>query len=259
MGTETLALTAAFALSLVSQARAALSPKSPSACCMSSRTSTSAATGTTSPAATRPTNPGVKVEVQYLENEAYKKKLTTLLQSPDKPNIIYSWGGGVLREQVKAGVHRGHHAGRWTRPGRTVSRPAAVQAYTVQGKVYGVPMHTSQVGFFYNKDLFAKAGVDAASIKTWDDFLAAVKKLQDAGIVADRHRRRRQVAGAFLLVASRHAHRRQGRLRGGAQRRGQGLRGPDLRQGGRERSSSSPTSSRSRRDSSARPIRNRPG
>ena len=48
--------------------------------------------------------PGVKVEMQYLENEAYKKKLTTLLQSPDRPNIIYSWGGGVLREQVKAGV-----------------------------------------------------------------------------------------------------------------------------------------------------------
>jgi raffinose/stachyose/melibiose transport system substrate-binding protein len=57
-----------------------------------------------------------------------------------------------------------------------------VQAYTVNGKIYGVPMHTSQVGFFYNKDLFAKAGVDAATIKTWDDLLAAVKKLQDAGI-----------------------------------------------------------------------------
>ena len=49
-------------------------------------------------------HPGVKVDVQYLENEAYKKKLTTLLQSSDRPNIIYSWGGGVLRDQVKAGV-----------------------------------------------------------------------------------------------------------------------------------------------------------
>ncbi len=49
-------------------------------------------------------HPGVKIELRYLENEAYKKKLTTLLQSPDRPNIIYSWAGGVLREQVKAGV-----------------------------------------------------------------------------------------------------------------------------------------------------------
>ncbi len=125
--------------------------------------------------------PGVKVEVQYLENEAYKKKLTTLLQSSDKPNIIYSWGGGVLREQVKAGVIEDLTPvidAAWK--DRFV--PAAVQAYTVNGKIYGVPMHTSQVGFFYNKDLFAKAGVDAATIKTWDELLAAVKKFQDAGI-----------------------------------------------------------------------------
>ncbi len=125
--------------------------------------------------------PGVKVEVQYLENEAYKKKLTTLLQSSDKPNIIYSWAGGVLREQVKAGVIEDLTPvidAAWK--DRFV--PAAVQAYTVNGKIYGVPMHTSQVGFFYNKDLFAKAGVDAATIKTWDDLLGTVKKFQDAGI-----------------------------------------------------------------------------
>ena len=41
-------------------------------------------------------HPGVKVEVLFLENQAYKSKLTTLLQSPERPNILYSWGGGVL-------------------------------------------------------------------------------------------------------------------------------------------------------------------
>lgn len=126
-------------------------------------------------------HPSVKVDVQYLENEAYKKKLTTLLQSPDKPNIIYSWGGGVLRDQVKAGVIE-DLTPVMDAPWKERFVPAAVQAYTVNDKIYGVPMHTSQVGFFYNKDLFAKAGVDASAIKTWDDLLAAVKKLQAAGI-----------------------------------------------------------------------------
>lgn len=125
--------------------------------------------------------PGVKVEIQYLENESYKKKLTTLLQSPDRPNILYSWGGGVLREQVKAGVIE-DLSGPMNAGLKERFLPAALQAYTLDGKVYGVPLLMSQVGFFYNKDLFAKAGVDAAAIKTWDDLLGAVRKLRDAGI-----------------------------------------------------------------------------
>ena len=44
-------------------------------------------------------------------------------------------------------------------------------------------MLTSQVVFFYNKNLFAKAGVDGNAVKSWDDLLGAVKKLQAAGIV----------------------------------------------------------------------------
>jgi raffinose/stachyose/melibiose transport system substrate-binding protein len=126
-------------------------------------------------------NPGTKVELQYLENESFKKKLTTLLQSPERPHIIYSWAGGVLREQVKAGVIEDITApvnGGW----RERFNPAALNLYTIDNKVYGVPMLTSQVGFFYNKDLFAKAGVDGGAIQTWADLIAAVKKLQAAGI-----------------------------------------------------------------------------
>jgi raffinose/stachyose/melibiose transport system substrate-binding protein len=127
-------------------------------------------------------HPGVKVELQYLENEAYKKKLTTLLQSRDRPHIIYSWGGGVLREQVKAGVIE-ELSSLMTKAWRERFSPAALQAFTLNGKVYGVPMLVSQVGFFYNRDLFARARVDAGTIKTWDDLLAAVKKLKAAGVV----------------------------------------------------------------------------
>src|SRR6478609_2406962 len=90
-------------------------------------------------------HPGVKVDVQYLENEAYKKKLTTLLQSPDRPHIIYSWGGGVMREQVKAGVLEDitapMNAGNW----KDRFLPAGVQAYTLDNKIYGVPFQLSQV------------------------------------------------------------------------------------------------------------------
>ena len=51
-------------------------------------------------------HPGITVELPFLENEAFKAKLTTLLQSPDAPDIFHSWGGGVFAEQAKAGVLR---------------------------------------------------------------------------------------------------------------------------------------------------------
>jgi raffinose/stachyose/melibiose transport system substrate-binding protein len=49
-------------------------------------------------------HPGVRIEMHFLENEAYKAKLPTILQSRDRPNIIYSWAGGVLKAQIEAGV-----------------------------------------------------------------------------------------------------------------------------------------------------------
>jgi raffinose/stachyose/melibiose transport system substrate-binding protein len=58
---------------------------------------------------------------------------------------------------------------------------AAVKLYQVDGKQYGIPYNTSMVGFWYNKDLFAKAGI-AAPPATWDELLQDVQKLKDAGI-----------------------------------------------------------------------------
>ena len=126
-------------------------------------------------------NKGVKVDIQYLENEAFKAKLPTLLQSAEgRPSVFYSWGGGVLRAQVKAGFLQDITAAvaPWA---DTMSAPA-VKAFQVDGKTYGVPFDTGEVVFFYNKKLFEKAGVKAEDVKSWDDFLAAAKKIKAAGI-----------------------------------------------------------------------------
>lgn len=125
-------------------------------------------------------NPGVKIEMQYLENEAYKAKAPTLLQSKDRPHIIFSWAGGVLKSQVEAGVLEDiTPAMQGYKDNLSAS---AVDAFTVDGKIYGVPYGVSQVGFMANKDLLAKAGVDAGKVATYDEFLDAVKKLKAAGI-----------------------------------------------------------------------------
>lgn len=125
-------------------------------------------------------NPGVKVEMSFLENEAYKAKAPTLLQSKDKPHIIYSWAGGVLKSQVEAGVLE--DITDLVQGYKDNISPAALAAFTINGKIYGLPHSVSQVGFMYNKDIFAKANVDGSKIKSWNDLLDAVKKLKGAGV-----------------------------------------------------------------------------
>ncbi|HWU17050.1 MAG TPA: extracellular solute-binding protein [Devosia sp.] len=130
-------------------------------------------------------HPDVKIEFQFLENEAFKAKLPTLLQSNDAPSMFYTWGGGVLKAQTETGALRDVTAamdadgGAW----RATFSQAAVDGLSIDGKVWAAPYQWGQVSFFYNKALFEQAGVDATTIKTWDDFLAAVETIKAAGIV----------------------------------------------------------------------------
>jgi arabinosaccharide transport system substrate-binding protein len=52
--------------------------------------------------------------------------------------------------------------------------------YQASGKQLGIDYHLGAVLAFYNADIMKKAGVDPASIKTWDDYIAAGKKVQAA-------------------------------------------------------------------------------
>ena len=126
-------------------------------------------------------HPGVNVQFKYLENEAFKAKLPTMLQADEsRPDLFYSWGGGVMQAQDKAGFLKDvtKDVSAWD----SDLSPTAVDAFKVDGKAVGVPFEVGEVAFYYNKKLFEKAGVKAEDIKSWDDFLGAVKKLKAAGI-----------------------------------------------------------------------------
>jgi raffinose/stachyose/melibiose transport system substrate-binding protein len=128
-------------------------------------------------------HPNVDIKITVLENEAFKTKLTTVLQSGDVPDIFQSWGGGTLKEQVDAGLVKDitsdldANNGEW----RNSFGAGPLGVFAFDGKNYGVPWDMGMVSFWYNKDLFAKAGI-ATTPTTWTEFLADVTKLKAAGI-----------------------------------------------------------------------------
>jgi raffinose/stachyose/melibiose transport system substrate-binding protein len=128
-------------------------------------------------------HPNVTIEITVLENEAFKSKLTTVMQSGEPPDIFQSWGGGVMNEYANAGLLRDitpeldADGGAW----RNTIAPGALGVYSYKDQNYGVPWDMGMIGWWYNKALFEQAGIDNPPT-TWAEFLEDVQKLKDAGI-----------------------------------------------------------------------------
>ncbi|HEU4322009.1 MAG TPA: extracellular solute-binding protein [Roseiflexaceae bacterium] len=126
-------------------------------------------------------HPDVSIEITVLENESFKAKLATAMQSGSPPDIFQSWGGGVLKQYAEAGLVQDLTPALAENGWGDSFQPGPLSLYTFDGKTYGVPWNAGMIGFWYNKSLFEKAGISTPPA-TWTELLDTVKKLKDAGI-----------------------------------------------------------------------------
>ncbi|MES0864349.1 ABC transporter substrate-binding protein [Ruegeria sp. SCPT10] len=132
-------------------------------------------------AAFEASHPGTDVIVEYMDDESFKVKLPTLLQSPNKPDLFFSFSGGLVAEQASQGVLRDITEYAESTGCAAQHSDGGKAAYSVDGKLYGLPMYASNVALWYNKRLADEAGIDPTQIKTWDDFLDQVEAAKSAG------------------------------------------------------------------------------
>jgi raffinose/stachyose/melibiose transport system substrate-binding protein len=113
------------------------------------------------------------------QREQVFRKLTTLLQQGNVPDLFQTWGGGGLRQQVEAGYVKDITAdiAAW----KDEINAGALSMYEVDGKNYGMPFDLGLVGFWYNTKSFADAGITTLPA-TWDEFLTTVQTLKSKGI-----------------------------------------------------------------------------
>ena len=126
-----------------------------------------------------PDNP---VSLQLFQNDPYKQKLRVAMGAGTGPDLSFGWGGGVLKEYVEAGnvedlTPELQKDPAWN--GKFFGN--VLQTVTFDGKTYGVPLNGMQpVVLYYNKDVFAEAGVQPP--KTFDDLLSLVRTFKDRGV-----------------------------------------------------------------------------
>ncbi|TDG04047.1 extracellular solute-binding protein [Paraburkholderia guartelaensis] len=124
-------------------------------------------------------NPDVDLKVSYITEEAYKVQMGGWLAT-DPPDVV-SWHDG---ERMAYYAERGlleDLSPDWAKNGWNEQYASVKSASTWNGKQYAAPLGYDAYGFFYRKDLFAKAGINSEP-KTFDELLESCKKLNAIGV-----------------------------------------------------------------------------
>lgn len=124
-------------------------------------------------------NPGVKVEINYSDVESYKTSIRNfLVASP--PDIAFWFTGARMRAFTKRDLFE-DLTGFYEQTGLKQPMAPFMEAVIDGGKPYMLPTNFNIWGFFYNKQVFEKHGIDVP--KTWDELMASAAKLKSAGVV----------------------------------------------------------------------------
>ncbi|MET9384472.1 sugar ABC transporter substrate-binding protein [Streptomyces sp. NPDC002928] len=125
--------------------------------------------------------PDLKVKLQLIPSDSYAQKVQTMIaggKGPDIMQVAESVNTYSSKNQLlplddlakKAGLDTAKRFG-----------PVG-DIYTYEDKLYAIPDRSGAITVFYNKDLYAKKGIDAPTADwTWDDALDAFKELTIPG------------------------------------------------------------------------------
>lgn len=113
-----------------------------------------------------------------LDHEAFKTSIQDTIDSPRSADLYSYWAGARVRallprlEPLDDVWNKGNLS--------TVFPPPVLAACTYEGRPYILPITQHYVTFFYNKKIFAAAGVTPPH--TWPEFLSACEKLKQYGV-----------------------------------------------------------------------------
>ena len=127
-------------------------------------------------------HPDGKLAATWFQNDAYKTKIRTAIGANQAPTIIWTWGGGGLRDYVKAGQVEDLTDWFAQNPQVKEKRFATTfDAASVDGRIYAVPCeNVSPIVLYYNKTVFEKVGAQPPT--TWSELMALVPVFNAAGV-----------------------------------------------------------------------------
>ena len=122
---------------------------------------------------------GIEIEEESLDASGLRTKVATLYAANEGPDLVRFWSGAVMKPYAEGGKlldltpylpdgFENHLV------------PGALNNYTFDGKVYGLPMGMSSYQLYVNKAMFEQYGLPLPT--DWDSLIKAVETFHNAGI-----------------------------------------------------------------------------
>jgi multiple sugar transport system substrate-binding protein len=125
-------------------------------------------------------NPKIQVEPTFVAYEALHDKIVAAAPAGTYDVVLIDviWPAEFSTKKIVTEVS-GDVPGEW----KSGMLGGALTTAKYQGKYYGVPWILDTKYFFSNTEMLQKAGVDAASLSTWDGVLAAARALKSKNVI----------------------------------------------------------------------------
>ncbi len=124
-------------------------------------------------------NPGVKVAINFSDVESYKTSIRNFLVTTP-PDVAFWFTGARMRTFTKRNLFE-DLTGFFAEQKLDEPMKPFLAAVSDGDKRMMMPTNFTTWGFYYNKELFKKAGVEPP--KTWADLMAAAAKLKAVGLL----------------------------------------------------------------------------
>jgi raffinose/stachyose/melibiose transport system substrate-binding protein len=129
--------------------------------------------------------PNVKINHVSQPNDQYYQLLRAAAQANEGPDVSMFHGGrGDTYDLSDFQVTLDNYIKSWRKEIPEASWQVAATNHNLKKGIKIIPLTSTGIGFYYNKALFKKAGLDPNKAPNdWNSFLATCEKLKAAGIV----------------------------------------------------------------------------
>ncbi len=124
---------------------------------------------------------GISLEITpFADTTSYQQTILSSLPTDEAPDIFTWWSGFRMEDLYESG-NLLDVTSVWQQAVQDGNLPESLaEAFTFDGKQYGVPNHVSYWPTFYNKKVFDDNGLTPPT--TWDELMAAADTLKGAGV-----------------------------------------------------------------------------